>query len=78
MAIRNVKNSTIQADADNEPMNRLRRRFNTNKWGSLNPACFSLQILAQASRAGTKSLREGYARCHVPNCFPVNNERTCR
>lgn len=53
-------------------------RLRLMKRHTSSPACFALQILAQAPRAGTKALREGYARCHVPNCFPVNNERTCR
>src|SRR5271154_914687 len=57
---------------------RLPRRLRLIKRYTSGPACFALQILAQAPRAGTKALREGYARCHVPNCFPVNNERTCR
>src|ERR1700689_522127 len=57
---------------------RLPRRLRRMKRYTSSPACFALQILAQAPRAGTKALREGYARCHVPNCFPVNNERTCR
>jgi hypothetical protein len=57
---------------------RLPRRLKLIKRCTSSPACFALQILAQAPRAGTKALREGYARCHVPNCFPVNNERTCR
>ena len=57
---------------------RLPRRLKLIKRRTSSPACFALQILAQAPRAGTKALREGYARCHVPNCFPVNNERTCR
>ena len=57
---------------------RLPRRLRLIKRYTSSPACFALQILAQAPRAGTKALREGYARCHVPNCFPVNNERTCR
>ena len=57
---------------------RLPRRLRLMKRYTSSPACFALQILAQAPRAGTKALREGYARCHVPDCFPVNNERTCR
>jgi hypothetical protein len=57
---------------------RLPRRLRLMKRYTSSPACFALQVLAQAPRAGTKALREGYARCHVPNCFPVNNERTCR
>ena len=57
---------------------RLPRRLRLIKRYTSSPACFALQILAQAPRAGTKALREGYARCHVPNCFPVHNERTCR
>ena len=56
----------------------LPRRLRLIKRYTSSPACFALQILAQASCAGTKALREGYARRHVPNCFPVNNERTCR
>jgi hypothetical protein len=57
---------------------RLPRRLRLIKRYTSSPACFALQILAQAPRTGTKSLLEGCARCHVPNCFPVNNERTCR
>jgi hypothetical protein len=57
---------------------RLPRRLRLIKRYTSSPACLALQILAQASRAGTKALREGCARRHVPNCFPVNNERTCR
>ena len=70
-------NSMIQANADNEPT-RLRQRSILRERCRLKPACFALQILAQASRTGTKSLCERCARCHVPNCFSVNNERTCR
>jgi hypothetical protein len=41
---------------------RLPRRLRLLKRYISSPACFALQILAQAPRAGTKALREGYAR----------------